>query len=75
MPSTIDNIVIGRTAGLWLIAFIIHIGLDFAIDAANPAPGLGSTSILRYLAVSLGAQRLMTRARGQEALRSTSSAA
>ncbi|MGV9294495.1 hypothetical protein [Amycolatopsis sp. NPDC003676] len=65
----------GRTAVLWLISFGVHLGLDFAIDAANEAKGLGGASILLYLAVSLAAQRITVRNRAHDALRSTSNAA
>ncbi|MFB9924529.1 hypothetical protein ACFORO_23595 [Amycolatopsis halotolerans] len=64
-----------RTAVLWLISFGVHLGLDFAIDAANAAKGLGGASILLYLAVSLVTQRLTVRSRAHDALRKTSNAA
>ncbi len=63
------------TAALWLISFGIHLGLDFAVDAVNSTRGLGSASILLYLAVSLAAQRLTVRSRSHEALRKPSNAA
>ncbi|MEW2500324.1 hypothetical protein ACQPXB_02075 [Amycolatopsis sp. CA-161197] len=51
------------TVVLWVVAIAVHIGLDFVIDANSPAKGLGSASILLYLAVSLGAQRLVVQSR------------
>ncbi|MFD2467190.1 hypothetical protein [Amycolatopsis silviterrae] len=64
-----------RTAALWLVSFGVHLGLDIAVDAVNPVPGLGGASILLYLAISLAAQRLTVRSRVHEARRSSSSAA
>lgn len=49
------------TIVLWLVAIGSHIGLDVLIDGG--AKGLGSASILLYLAVSLGAQRLVVQSR------------
>ncbi|MEU8630601.1 hypothetical protein AB0C38_00415 [Amycolatopsis sp. NPDC048633] len=46
---------------LWLAAIGSHLGLDVLIDSG--AKGLGGASILLYLAVSLGAQRLVVQAR------------
>ncbi len=46
---------------LWLVAIGSHVGLDALIDGG--AKGLGSASILLYLAVSLGAQRLVVQSR------------
>ena len=49
------------TAVLWLVAFGVHIGLDALFDGS--AHGLGIGSILLYLAVSLGVQRLVVQSR------------
>lgn len=49
------------TVLLWLVAVGSHIGIDALIDSG--AKGLGSASILLYLAVSLGAQRLVVQSR------------
>lgn len=49
------------TIVLWLVAIGSHIGLDALIDSG--AKGLGSASILLYLAVSLGTQRLVVQSR------------
>lgn len=49
------------TVLLWLVAVGSHIGIDALIDGG--AKGLGSASILLYLAVSLGAQRLVVQSR------------
>lgn len=49
------------TVGLWVVAIGVHIGLDALFD--GPAKGLGAASILLYLAVSLGVQRLVVQSR------------
>ncbi|OXM71658.1 DUF1453 family protein [Amycolatopsis vastitatis] len=49
------------TAVLWLVGFGVHIGLDALFDGV--AHGLGVGSILLYLAVSLGVQRLFVQSR------------
>lgn len=49
------------TAGLWLVAIGVHIGLDALFDGT--VKGLGAGSILLYLAVSLGVQRLVVQSR------------
>ncbi|MFE0022819.1 hypothetical protein [Amycolatopsis sp. NPDC059021] len=51
------------TMGLWLAAIGVHIGLDFLIDGAATAKGVGSASLLLYVAMSLGAQRLVVQSR------------
>ena len=51
------------TAGLWIISLAAHFGIDALIDHSTTAKGLGSADILLYLAVSLGVQREVTRAR------------
>jgi hypothetical protein len=51
------------TAGLWIISLAAHFGIDALIDQSTTAKGLGSADILLYLAVSLGVQREVTRAR------------
>lgn len=49
------------TAVLWLAGVAVHIGLDALFDGV--AHGLGTGSILLYLAVSLGVQRLFVQSR------------
>ncbi|MCR6489759.1 hypothetical protein M8542_43805 [Amycolatopsis sp. OK19-0408] len=49
------------TVALWLVAVGVHIGLDLLFDGA--AKGLGTGSILLYLAVSLGVQRFVVLSR------------
>lgn len=55
------------TIVLWLAGIGVHIGLDALIDSS--AKGLGSASILLYLAVSLGTQRLVVQSRANHAVR------
>jgi hypothetical protein len=51
------------TLVLWVVAIGIHLGLDYAIDGVGAAKGLSSASILLYLAVTLGVQRLVVQSR------------
>ncbi|MFI5605624.1 hypothetical protein [Amycolatopsis sp. NPDC051903] len=51
------------TIVLWLVAIGLHIGLDLLIDHNGAAKGLSGASIMLYLAVSLGAQRLVVQSR------------
>jgi hypothetical protein len=52
------------TAGLWIAAIATHIVIDVIIGQTDKgAAGVASASILLYLAVSLGAQREVLRAR------------
>lgn len=51
------------TMSLWVIAIAIHFAFEYAIDHATTVAGLGSATILLYLAVSLGAQRETVRIR------------
>ena len=48
------------TAALWLVSLAVHFGLDGVIDHTSRFP-LGTSSILLYLAVTLGAQREVVR--------------
>ena len=54
------------TIVLWVVAIGVHIGLDLLID--GNAKGLSGASILLYLAVSLGAQRLVVQSRANHAV-------
>jgi hypothetical protein len=51
------------TLVLWLVAIGSHIGLDALIEGVGDAKGIGTASIMLYLAVSLGAQRLVVQSR------------
>jgi NAD/NADP transhydrogenase beta subunit len=49
------------TAALWLVGIGAHIGLDLLAPSLAPsAEGINSSSVLLFLAVSLGVQGLMT---------------
>lgn len=54
------------TALLWVLALGAHLGYDALLDQHHGTAGLGEATLVLYLAVSLGAQRLivMQRARG-----------
>ena len=54
------------TALLWVLALGAHLGYDALLDHHHGTAGLGEATLVLYLAVSLGAQRLivMQRARG-----------
>jgi hypothetical protein len=47
------------TATLWVAAVAAHLGYDALLDAHHGTAGLGEATIVLYLAVSLGAQRLL----------------
>ena len=49
------------TIVLWLVAIGIHFGLDALIDSS--AKGLSTSTLLLYLAVTLGVQQLVVRYR------------
>ena len=51
------------TAVLWLISLGVHLGIDVAVDHSTTAHTLGAASILLYLAVTLGVQQEIVRAR------------
>jgi hypothetical protein len=49
------------TIVLWIVGIAIHFGGDTLIDGS--AKGLSTTTILLYLAISLGVQQMVVRAR------------
>ena len=51
------------TAALWLIALAAHLALDTVIDHTSRISALGTSSILLYLAVTLGVQHEIVRRR------------
>ena len=51
------------TAALWLISLGAHLALDTVIDHASGIAALGTSSLLLYLAVTLGIQRAIVRRR------------
>ena len=52
------------TIGLWIIGIAIHFGGDTLIDSS--AKGLSTTTILLYLAISLGVQQVVVKARAAQ---------
>jgi hypothetical protein len=51
------------TAALWLVSLGAHLAVDTVIDHASRIAALGTSSILLYLAVTLGVQREIVRRR------------
>ena len=51
------------TAALWLASLALHLVLDAVIDRSAGTAALGTSSILLYLAVTLGVQRAIVRRR------------
>lgn len=52
---------------LWIVAIGLHFGGDLLIDSS--AKGLSTTTILLYLAVSLGVQQVVVRSRAAQLAR------
>jgi hypothetical protein len=49
------------TLTLWIVSIALHIGSDLLIEQSSPAlDQLGSVSLLLYLAVAIGVQRIAT---------------
>jgi hypothetical protein len=59
------------TVLLWLVAIGAHFGADVLIDHSGSAPGLASTALTLYVAVSFGVQRLVVQARAAAMARQT----
>jgi hypothetical protein len=53
------------TAVLWLASLVAHLGYDFAVWRGHGARGLGTATIVLYLAITLGFQRLLVLQRAQ----------
>ena len=51
------------TAALWIVSLGVHLGIDVAVDRSTTAHVLGAATILLYVAVTLGVQREVVRAR------------
>jgi hypothetical protein len=49
------------TAALWIVSLATHLVLDAVIDHSTTITALGTSSILVYLAVTLGVQREIVR--------------
>jgi hypothetical protein len=53
------------TAGLWVLALAAHLGYDYLIGRHKGLNGLGDSTIVLYLAVSLAVQRVIVTMRAQ----------
>lgn len=53
------------TAVLWIVSIAAHLGYDYIVDGKGSNSGLGSASLLLYLAVTLAIQALILNARAQ----------
>ena len=62
------------TALLWIAALAAHLGYDYLLDKHHGTSGLGDATILLYLAVTLGAQRLVLLQRASRMFPGTPSA-
>jgi hypothetical protein len=51
------------TLVLWLVAVGLHFGIDYLSEQQGAPAGLGSSTIVLYLAVTLGIQRYITQQR------------
>jgi hypothetical protein len=51
------------TAVLWVIALAAHLGYDALVTPGRGSSGLGAATVVLYLAVSLGIQRVITQQR------------
>jgi hypothetical protein len=54
------------TAVFWIVALGAHLGLEAGIDQSTKITGLGASSLLLYLALTLGAQREVIRWRAAQ---------
>ena len=51
------------TAVLWVVALAAHLGYDALVTPGRGSSGLGAATVVLYLAVSLGIQRVITQTR------------
>ena len=47
------------TAVLWIVSLVAHLGYDILVAHGSGARGLGAATIVLYLAISLGFQRVL----------------
>jgi hypothetical protein len=57
------------TAALWIVSFVVHLALQLGINSSTKIAGFGASSLLLYLAVTLGVQREMVRWRARTVVR------
>lgn len=60
------------TVLLWLVSIGVHFGADVLIDGSGAAKGLASTTLLLYIAISFGVQRVVVQSRARSMPRVTS---
>ncbi len=53
------------TAALWVLALAAHLGYDYLVGQHKDIGGIGTATVVLYLAVSLGVQRLIVTLRAQ----------
>ena len=53
------------TAALWVLALAAHLGYDYLVGQHKDIGGIGTATVILYLAVSLGVQRLIVTLRAQ----------
>lgn len=53
------------TAALWVLAFAAHLGYDFLLAPGHGGKDVGTATVVLYLAVSLGIQRLVVQQRAR----------
>jgi hypothetical protein len=51
------------TASLWIIAFAAHLGYDGIVAHAHGASGVGPATVVLYISVNLGVQRVIVQQR------------
>lgn len=54
------------TAILWVIALAAHLGYDYLLDSHKGTSGLGNATIVLYLAITLGVQRMIVAQRARK---------
>ena len=53
------------TAALWVVALAAHLGYDYLVGQHKDIGSIGTATVVLYLAVSLGVQRLIVAVRAQ----------
>jgi hypothetical protein len=54
------------TAVLWVLALGAHLGYDYIVGQHKDIGGLGGATVILYLAVTLGVERLIVVVRAQK---------
>jgi hypothetical protein len=53
------------TASLWIVALAAHLGYDALVAHGHAESGLGAATVVLYLAISLGIQRVIVQSRAR----------